>query len=206
MPTGYTDQITEDMSLRTFALICVRAMGVCITMRDDPADTPIPERFEPHDYHEKQVRISRERLQQLDGMSLTDVEAEWARTAAENRAKLATRLKENEATKARYERMLGLVQAWDPPGDVAGLKKFMVEQIEGSIKFDVHDKEELARWYAPPLGQPGDWLESQKAQARKDIAYHLAEHSREVELTEGRNRWLADLRASLPEEVPTTNT
>ena len=43
MPTGYTAKIVDGQSFPDYVKTCLRAMGVCVSMRDLPMDTPIPE-------------------------------------------------------------------------------------------------------------------------------------------------------------------
>lgn len=76
MATGYTCDVSDGKitTLRDFALRCARAFGALITMRDEPFDAPIPEKFEPHtDYHDKAIREAREQLEKLSAMSPAQV-------------------------------------------------------------------------------------------------------------------------------------
>ena len=70
MPTGYTHPVQEGKitELRDFALNCARAFGACVTMRDDPSDTPIPGKFEPSDYHIKALKEAKEDLLVVRGL------------------------------------------------------------------------------------------------------------------------------------------
>ena len=43
------------------------------------------------------------------------------------------------------------------------------------------------------------WRDRELEAASWDVTYHSNAHQEEVERVEGRNRWLAALRASLPE-------
>lgn len=53
MPTGYTHGVQDGTvtEFRDFALICARAFGATILMRDDPMDAPIPDEFQSSTYH-----------------------------------------------------------------------------------------------------------------------------------------------------------
>ena len=57
MPTGYTSKLLEnpDMTPEEFVMVIARAFGICIDMREDSLDTPIPERFEPSPYHKDEL-------------------------------------------------------------------------------------------------------------------------------------------------------
>lgn len=96
--------------------------------------------------------------------------------------------------KARYETMLAQVSAWEPPTpEHNGLKDFMLQQITESIKFDCSSD-----YDDPPTRVPGAlWLHQRIERTRDRISRHAAEYEKEVERTEGRNRWLKALRDSL---------
>ncbi|MGB1214633.1 MAG: hypothetical protein ACPG4X_14810, partial [Pikeienuella sp.] len=74
-----------------------------------------------------------------------------------------------------------------------GLKDFMLEHLNSGKKFDCG-----MEWDAPVRLTGEQWRERQLKQASRDLAYHKTERDKEIQRTEGRNEWLADLRASLP--------
>lgn len=198
MPTGYTAKLYEGerQTFAEFAMSCARAFGALVTMRDSSMDAAVPEQFEPSTYHVEKLTLAELRLRELDDMdadacdlaALTawqDAHAAWEQT----RATKAER-------RQRYQAMLAEVEAWVPPTDEHdGMKKFMAEQLTGSIDFDCSVEFE----WPEPTPQTGDeWRAAEVAKAMKDIDYHNREHAQEVERTEGRNRWLRELRESLP--------
>lgn len=191
MPTGYTAEVGEGKitTLRQFALQCARGMGACIMMRDDPWDATIPERFEPStDYHDKALDAARAKLKDLANITPDECEKR-AETAYEQ---ALTSHNEYVARKAeqngRYAAMKAAVEAWDTKAE--GIRDFMLQQL--SISFDDWEPE-------PPKKLNGEqWLEAELGKAAHDIAYHKKARDEEIQRTEGRNQWLADLRASLP--------
>lgn len=201
MPTGYTAAIQDDTTLREWALLCSRAMGAMILQRDDDFDAAPKEKFEPSDYHLKEIAKLEARLSDLNRMSDVDVmRAQEAETRL-NEQKRAEAMANAEATRRRYQRMREMVIAWNPPGEVKGLKKFMLEQIDSSIDFDCHDSEFWDKCYPPLKVAPADIYRARvAAKIYEDLAYHKAQHAAEVERTNERNKWIADLRASLPEK------
>jgi len=57
MASGYVHKMLDDkQDFRTFAMSCARAFGALITMRDEPADAPIPDEFKPDPYHMERNR------------------------------------------------------------------------------------------------------------------------------------------------------
>jgi hypothetical protein len=201
MPTGYTDALVrKKMTFPEFAMYCARGMGACIMMRDDPMDTPIPERFEPSSYHKEALDEAKIELERLSGMPIAD-RMQWGKQ------KLAGLIKSLEETIAKIEKdnpvrvylaMLGDVCRWNPPtSDHEGLKKFMIQQLEESIKFDApgnYWQEELAKVKSKDALT---FYRDSVASAENDVAYHDKKWKEEVQRTEERNQWLKDLRESL---------
>lgn len=197
MPTGYTHNV-QDGSLtefRDFALQCARAFGACITLRDEPAGAPIPDEFQPSDYHEKALASAKAELARLEALSDRDV----ARAADADYEAAAEGWKKRRAEKItqlqRYEAMLAKAEAWIPPTpDHQGLKDFMCEQLRQSIDFDCGG----GSWDKLPTRQTeAAWRFNAIETATRSIAHHTKEHAKEVERCRGRTEWVRALRASV---------
>lgn len=200
MPTGYTAAVSDGTvtDFPDFALQCARAFGALIMMRDEPSDAPIPEAFQPSDYSETQLEKATARVFELQDMTLEVCDAAALadyNTQCESRA---NRMREKALTRDRYEAMLNKVKAWEPPTtDHIGMKEFMVQQLEESIKFDCSGYSE-----SPLIQQNGsEWRDSQLAVAKREIAYHTKSNAEELERTATRNAWVKALRESLAREV-----
>lgn len=196
MPTGYTACILDGADFNKYIMGCARAFGALVMMRDEPADAPIPERFEPTDYHANAIKSAREELDRLDRMSLADAavaaQADYDSQLARNKAAIAR----NDEMRGRYEAMLKRVEAWKPPtSDHEGLKKFMREQIDSSMDFDCSNDYYLGN--APTLLTAMGWRSAQVEKARQQIAYHSREHAEEVGRAHTRTDWVKALRESL---------
>jgi hypothetical protein len=78
MPTGYTDGVQDGTvkTLKEYALICARAFGATITMRDAPLDIAIPEKFEQSEYYSKKITELEKVLIWLHGLSKDEAEIE----------------------------------------------------------------------------------------------------------------------------------
>lgn len=202
MPTGYTAGVQDGTitDFRTFALRCARAFGVAITMRDDPADAPLPERFEPDtSYHDTQLTRARHALATLPTLADADCEA---RAAAEHDAAVARwneRRIGRDIEERRYRAMLTQVEAWPAPTTHAEMKRWMAKQLQESIEFDCRSETET-----PTKRTGAAWRDAQLAEARRDVEYHARQREEAIARTEERNRWLADLRASLPTSMTPT--
>jgi hypothetical protein len=194
MPTGYTADVVDGKiaDLRTFTLRCARAFGATIMQRDDPMDVlPVPRKVEP--YYQKSVIEAQQKVAHLKAMTpgqialaadaeydrLTAMRAEWDREADEKRERCAA--------------MLAQVEAWEPPtADHAGLKRFMVEQLTETMRFDgarhEHTVERLSpnRWHAQKLERAYRTL----GQAERSLV-------EERDRVERANGWIRQLYESL---------
>ena len=195
MPTGYTADIKDGITFDQFAMGCARAFGALVLMRDEPNDAPIPEKLEPNDYHERMLIENKEKLKQIEAISIDKANQlaldEWH----ESEKSRIKSLNENKELRVKYQEMLDKALAWIPPtDDHKNLLKFMVDQIEKSIEFDCSEE-----YYSKPteLLSGDDWLEKQKAKVEHSIEYHEKENKAEIERTNSRNSWLKHLRDSL---------
>lgn len=194
MPTGYTAAVIDGKTTEfpEFAMSCARAFGALITMRDDPMDAPIPEQIDASTtYHDTHIASAKARLLQLQDMSPEDA-ASSAKAAHDDALNHRNQyLAERDIESARLNTMLKKVHAWAPPTpDHDGMKKFMIEQLTMSMPGD----------YAPsvPAFQSGEeWRVSEIKKAEHDIAYHIAERTKEIDRAESRTAWIKSLRASL---------
>lgn len=197
MTTGYTADI-NGVTFEQFAMRCARAFGALVLMRDQPSDAPIPERFEPSDYHLKKIEESKAELKKLNQMSMAEANQEAARLWDAEESNRVKRLEECRSLRQQYEALLAEAKAWVPPtADHIKLKEFMTQQLENTINFDCSEDYYLN---PIPLLSAEQWLDQKKAKAQHNIEYHTQEHVEEVERTNGRNSWLQSLRESLVKE------
>lgn len=192
MPTGYTSRLCDGpQTFEEFAMDCARAFGACMTLRD--SERPIPEEFKPSDYHEKEVAEAQRKLAFFDALDgypaerLAIAEYRDAITAYEKTKE------DNRALRDRLGAMARDVREWKPPTpDHAGMKKFMLEQLETTAEFDGRDLDSK-----PRLVSGADYRLAGIEKALKAIAYHTAEHQKEVERCRSRSAWVRALRESL---------
>lgn len=194
MPTGYTAAVQDGISFEEFVWRCARNFGALILMRDDPMDAPVPERFEPSDYHPKRLAEAEAELERVSKMSPSKAGVAARKEREEALRYAAEYFAKQVQISDRYRAMIAQVEAWQPPtSEHVGLKEFMLQQLNESLKFDcgyLPDK--------PPVKSGEEWKRERIAKLNNDIAYHKEELAKEIERTEGRNKWIADLRASVP--------
>lgn len=196
MPTGYTAGV-QDGTITTFAdfaMVCARAFGATIDMRDLPMTAEIPDEFVPAPYYAERLAKDEAELARIQQMD----EAEWqagyssavqsyAADRAESRARTA-------AQKARYEAMKSIAEAWTPPtADHIEFKAFMVSQLAESIKFDCSGYD----YYADDFRSFGQWKPDCIKMAHEAVARSLKNLNEEKQRCVSCSKWVRDLRASL---------
>ena len=197
MPTGYTAGVVDGTvtELRDFAMICARALGVCITMRDDPAGTPIPERFEPSPYHAEKIAELNKKRDALLALTPEEADAEAAKARADYDLRLKEAEQKHKDQRARYTAMIAKVAPWE--GAPEGIKEFMLSQLNESMEFDCGRP--FRMYEDPPAASGKDWLTDKLATVNRELAYHLRKDAEENVRVRERNEWLRQLRASLGE-------
>ena len=194
MPTGYTARIYEgqETTFADYALECARAFGVLVDLRDEPADTPIPEEFTPRPYYRENLDRARRRLAEVEAWSDEQAAVEAARNNDEALREALERARQNQALRERYEAMLAQAEAWEPPTPKhEELAKFMVSQLRDSIKHDCYEID-------MPEPVSGEEYKAQQINfARQEAGYYEREMNAEAERARGRTEWLRSLRFSL---------
>lgn len=198
MPTGYTANIENGISFNEFILKCAKAFGACITMRDDPLDTPIPEKFEPSNYYKEKLEESKENLNKLQQMSLSDAFLESQKEYSDSIKYNKNSIKKKKDLLNKYNKMLDNVVKWIPPSnDHIELKNFMTQQINDSIKFDCNIEYYERELKNLKLLSGKDWLKKRIKIVEEDIIYFTKEYEKELKNFNGKNLWVKQLRDSL---------
>lgn len=197
MPTGYTHavQTGECSTFEAFVWRCARAFGACVMQRDDPADAPVVEPTAQLGYYEKKRREAEAELTRLRAM--TPAEAEQAAGAA-----YAARLADHTASIARtaterkrYETMRAAAEAWTPPTpDHVGLRDFMIQQLDESLRFDCSYEPDR-----PKLESGPEWLAQALKSAESTLTYANKYEAEERERTASRVAWIRALKSSVPQ-------
>lgn len=196
MPTGYTAAIKDGISFEQFALNCARAFGALVMMRDDPHDAQIPDQFEPSTWHANQLVELNSRLASLQAMSNEEAEAAALREHLDSVESAQNSSRESAELRSKYIAMLAQAHVWAPPTpDHEGMKTFMVQQIQDSIKWDCHADDDARPQHTLESG--GTWRATQMANTAKSIEYHTRHNEDEIKRAAERTAWIKALRASL---------
>lgn len=194
MPSGYTADIHKGITFKQFAMSCARAFGAMIAMRDEPSNAEIPESFPPSTHHRDELERLRDELGNLRAMSVVEIEQEAEAAYLASIEAHQKRVLERDELRAKYQQMLGDVNAWQPPTpDHKGLKDFMVEQITSSIDWDCSHKYDDT----PTRVSAQEWIEAKLAATLQSIEYHTKGDAEEIKRTQERNDWIKSLRTSL---------
>lgn len=196
MPSGYTADIYEGkkVSGKNFIMKCARAFGATVMMKDDPLEKEIPE-FQPSTYHLDSVERAKKSLVKYENMSLEEAEKLCEQQYLSEVERVNKIIKEKEELRSRYEKTLNEVKEWTPPtNEHIELKKYAIDQLEQSIKFDCN-----VSYYLNPVHResPEEYLESMIKSCKKDIIYHTKEYQAEIKRIKERNKWVNDLKDSL---------
>jgi len=193
MPTGYTHSISEGISFEKFTLNCAKAFGALISMRDEPNDAPIPTEIKPSDWNAKALKKAQSDLKKYEEMKLSEAEKLCQKDYDNELKRIAESELKDAKLKTDYELLLAKVKKWTPPiPEHEGLKNFMIEQIESSIKWDCeHERSK------PKKQNAEQWLLAQKRQAIKDIDYHTKANNEEIDCCAKKTKWIQDLIKSL---------
>jgi hypothetical protein len=199
MPTTYTARIHEgeNVTFAEFVMTCARAMGPLITMKEEPADAPVPDEFPPSPRYAQNAERHRRQLAAIEAWT---PEQAGADAAAAHAGALREAERDNAVACVRRERftaMLASVRAWVPPSlDHEPLKRFMAEQLTTAI-----DRECSERSLPEPVsGQ--EWRTTRAEQERRMAEYYEREAAREAEQARWRTGWIKALRASLGAPPP----
>lgn len=194
MPTGYTAVLNErDVTFKEFAMRCARAFGALVLMRDDPMDADIPDEFKPSPFYAESVKRDEDEIARVRAMTDDELEeasgAEYQKAVREQRDSLA----KDQVTRSRYESMLTQARAWTPPTpDHQGLKDFMVQQIEESIRFDCGYQP------AAPVALTGkEWQSKRLADLERSLSYSRKSEREERERAASRTEWVRALKGAL---------
>jgi hypothetical protein len=195
MPTGYTSSIKDGITFKEFIMECARAFGATVTMRDEPKNKEIPDKFGVSDYYTNKLSETQTEFENVKAMSGEEIILKARIEYDEKIAYNKQQIKEHNDLRQKYNDMLFEVKKWQPPtSDHHGLKDFMIQQITNSIDFDCDTS-----YYLKPveLLTGEQWLSHRKHKLLKDIDYYTQEHQKELVRVNGRNEWLLQLRNSL---------
>jgi uncharacterized phage-like protein YoqJ len=207
MPSGLTYKIYsgEDLTLRDFALRCVRQLGARY-YASQQGDKDLPKDKAPilkvADYHPKKIEEAKADLQYYSGL-LDNLEAAQKLYDEEYNANMkynAETNEEREKLKERYEIVLKKVENWTIPEEYNSLKELMLKQLKESIDWDCSPYTPYKEEKIPVE----EWVRSKIKMAVRDVEYHTEELRQETLRIEEYNNYLKGLYEALDKVEPLT--
>lgn len=197
MPTGYTTDIENDIEFEDFVLGCARAFGACIHQRDDNMKIK-PALREVETYYFEHAKSAAAELAKLEVMKPQD-RVEYAKNQIARELEVEQEyFNKKVLLKNKYDAMLERVQAWSPPtSDHDQLKKFMIQQIEESIKFDCNTSYALERITNLSQQNPSSYFATALESARRDVKFYSEQYEKHMVAVRESNAWITELYKSL---------
>lgn len=190
MPTGYTADISKGITFEQYAMDCARAFGAFIHMREDSSYDK-PRLQEVSDYHPNKIKEAREELEKWNNTSDEDRQKQYESYVAKRKLEHDDRVKHTEKLKARYKAMLDKAKSWVPPtDDHMELRRFMIDQMEKSMKWDISEPELCIPEYA-------EWVKNRDTSLTWSLHYHEDAYENEKKSVERANNWIKELTDSL---------
>jgi len=195
MSSGLTYEIEKGQSFNDFVMGCARQMGACISMRDMPSNTSIPEEFEISNHSKIRSEEAKKELEEFYRLT----EEDWRKAAQKEFDDEIKSRKESEEKKIilkeKYESMIRKVELWKPPGkDHYEFKEFMLKQLDDSIKWDCSD---YSKDDSPTLLTGLEWKKRQEDYLVRSINISTESYENECRSIKNKNKWIKDLRDSL---------
>jgi hypothetical protein len=196
MPTGYTAAVKDGITFEQFVMRCSRAMGATIDMRDEPLGAPIPEAFEPSQYDVERINEDRKELARIHSLTSEQAEAEAHASYVDAIKRNQKYIEKANNLREKYQALLDQVALWQPPtSEHEGLKKFMADQLEESIRFDCNIDYYVNHRPSRLTGE--EWRSAEVLRLLESIKRREKDHAEELQRTADRNAWLKALRESL---------
>ena len=194
MPTGYTSDIYngKNVTFEKFVFACSRAFMP--SMRDSAFDAPIPDKYPVSDYHKKELDKAKKNVVKYAKMTIAQAAETLKKNEIKVRAEEKKSKEESEALRLRYEAMVIKVERWSVPKELAGLKKFMLEQLRESIKFDCSVLERQEK--EEPM-TPEEYLQELRESAEDDVKYHSAGLAKDISIAKSNETWIKMLKKSV---------
>jgi hypothetical protein len=198
MPTGYTYQVQsgEVKSEKDFILHCAEQFGALAPRRDENFSMNKFRKYVPEDsYYVKKYKEAKDGLLKFKLMSDNTIRNEIINNYNKKIKDNKDYKKKLQQERNRYITMLSKVENWNPPTqEHAGLKRFCIEQLTESIKFDCSSD------YVPDIPKPNVtkqgidiYRDRYIEEYEKDIKYYKDKANDEIEKAKERNAWIEQL-------------
>lgn len=195
--TGFTQIIEDhdDVTFEQYLWRCARGMMAFVRERESGLDAQVPLEVVPQPFYEEWLTSERERLAELESLTLDGA----ANAMAEENAERLRKHQEYDAERRKrcrqYDKMRDQVVKWQPPTpEHEGLKEVMLEQIEISMPDHEREADEL------PVAatDPAKWRDERIEHARQEVKRREESLSKEHERCRKATEWIQALHKQIP--------
>jgi hypothetical protein len=202
MPTGYTAYIEngEVTNAKDFLTLCLRAFGVCSSMRDESFIKQIPEEFKPNDYYFNAIKKAKKDIDDIMEITDEDLAIKILKERSSSIESYEKSIYDNDKKKKAYKEILHKIKCWEVPKKYLSIKEFAIEQIEMSqeqLDTDFYEKE------LEKIRQEEISVQEYRAKKLNQLSDMLAYNSKclqaEIKNIEEKNEFLRGFRESILE-------
>lgn len=196
MPSGYTEGVSSGKitDFREYALMCARAFGACVMLRDEPLSSEIPE-FTDDAHYRDSLESARSKLATFLAATEEELRAQHQSEQEENEKAAQESRNRERQIRERYEAMLVQARAYRPPtSEHEEYAKFLVSQLEESLKWDCGGESYYQSFSPVPFEQ---WKDAKLVELDNRVTYYEKNWREEQERVAARNRWVRQLKESL---------
>lgn len=209
MPTGYTAGIIdgEIKTFKQFATLCMRAFGATLHMRDDGLDKVYEPRV-PSKYYEDNIAKAKTMLQQANTLPDEAIIQSRYEELEKEKQRLLDHIAKSKENLKSLNSILAEVNSYSPPTfEHTGIKDFMIQQINETIKFDCdtsYCKNKISEIDIEL--SVTDAAKIRKVlidKTNKDLYFYTAENAKELQRCAQANKWVEEFLQSLePKTMP----
>jgi hypothetical protein len=175
-------------------------------MRDDSLDSPYEPRT-PSEYHVNRLQTEKEELERMKSISDEELTQELELKYKEDLKYYEEKLERSQKNLGKLNSMLESVKSWTPPTeDHVGLKEFMIDQLEITIRSEGH-----LPYYLDQLINtqrkidegidPKAYREERIKEIEENIFDHEVEIQKDLERCEKANLWMEKFFESIGENI-----
>jgi hypothetical protein len=204
MPTGYTSGILDGKinTFEEFAIICTRNFGAAMHMKENSIFSEYEPRI-PDDFYSKNIEEWKEKLVRIKSMTDEEITEDFNSKMEEKLVYLREKLEEETGNLAKLNYILEKAKSWIPPTkDHYSLKKFMIEQLEVTIKNDgdASYTEDRIIKIEELLNDPFDvkyYREKEISTISDNISRYEISYQQELERCKRSNQWMEEFFGSI---------
>lgn len=203
MPTGYTEGILNGKikTFEEFAILCIRAFGAAIHMRDESLDVQYKPR-EVEKYYYDSLETAKKNLEEFLKKSDDEILDDEIKSIESSINYYENKISETKNNLKKLKGILKSTKNWNPPTpDHEEFKKFMITQLEETIKWDgdyEYCEENLNTYLDLKSNLDIEKIKKNKLETlEQSIEYSKTRLKEEIERVNDSNQWVESLLQSL---------